>query len=188
MITIPLRILLVEDSATDVALIKRNIKKIVEDPQFELVEDLSGCENKMMNFIPDLVISDYNLPNCDGFEVLELTQKIDPEIPFIFITGTIEDEDLAANTILAGATGFILKKHMPQLDEKLKPLFKKIVYNMVANDELRERIRKNKIAVNQIYNYLDELNADKEEQMENLDKIRQDIKNSKSGEDDANKA
>ncbi|HSP11856.1 MAG TPA: response regulator [Salegentibacter sp.] len=186
MITIPLRILLVEDSETDVSLIKRNINKIVENTEFEVVENLSGCENKLLNFIPDLVISAYNLPSCDGFEILELTRSINPEMPFIFITGTIEDEDLAANTILGGATGFILKKHMHCLDEKLKPLLKKIVYNIVGHDDFRERIRKNKIAVNQIYNYLDELHDDNEEQRGNIDKIRKDIENYKSGGDDAN--
>ncbi len=38
-----------------------------------------------------------------------------------------------------------------------------------------ERIRKNKIAVNQIYNYLEELPGDNEEQQENIDKIRNNI-------------
>lgn len=186
MIIIPLRILLVEDSQTDISLIKEHINKIVENTEFQVVDNLSGCENRLLNFVPDVVISDYNLPNCDGFEILELTRSIDPEMPFIFITGTIEDEDLAANTILARATGFILKKHMHSLDEKLKPLLKKIVYNMVAHDDLRERIRKNKIAVNQIYNYLDELHDDNEEQQGSIDKIKKDIENYKSGQDDAN--
>lgn len=186
MIIIPIRILLVEDNKTDISLIKKNINRIVENTEFQVVDNLSDCENKLLNFVPDVVISDYNLPSCDGFEILELTRSIDPEMPFIFITGTIEDEDLAANTILARATGFILKKHMHCLEEKLKPLLKKIVYNMVTNDDLRERIRKNKIAVNQIYNYLDELHEDNEEQQGNIDKIRKEIENYKSGKDDAN--
>ncbi|MGM0933302.1 MAG: hypothetical protein ACQEWD_07645 [Bacteroidota bacterium] len=48
---------------------------------------------------------------------------------------------------------------------------------MVTNDDLRERIRKNKIAVNQIYNYLDNLRNDNEEQHGNIDKIRKNIEN-----------
>ncbi|WP_372918623.1 response regulator [Salegentibacter sp.] len=187
MISIPLHILLINSQTSDIELIKEQVGEIVEKPHFEVVDDLAGCENKLLYFVPDVVISDYNLPSCDGFEVLELTRSIDPEMPFIFITGTIEDEDLAAHTILAKATGFILKKHMNSLDEKLKPLLKKIVYNIVARDDLRERIRKNKIAVNQIYNYLDELHDDNREQQGNIDKIRKDIENYKSGNDDARK-
>lgn len=56
---------------------------------------------------------------------------------------------------------------------------------MVAHDDFRERIRKNKIAVNQIYNYLDELHDDNEEQQGNIDKIRKDIENYKSGKENA---
>lgn len=59
---------------------------------------------------------------------------------------------------------------------------------MVPHGDLRERIRKNKIAVNQIYNYLDSLQDDNEAQQENIKKIRQNIIDSKSGKDDARKA
>lgn len=187
MISIPLRILLINSQASDIELIKEQVCKIVEKPHFEVVDDLAGCENKLLYFVPDVVISDYILPNCDGFEIMELVNSKVPEMPLIFITGAIESEELASHTILAGATGFILKKHMHCLDEKLKPLLKKIVYNIVAHDELRERIRKNKIAVNQIYNYLDELHSDNEEQQDNIEKLRKDIENYKSGNDDARK-
>ena len=112
MISIPLRILLVEDNDTDALLIQRHLRKLVESPQIEVVEDLEACRHQLVNFVPDLVLSDYNLPTCTGMEVLKLSQEIDPELPLIFITGTIDDEELAANTILAGASGYILKKNM----------------------------------------------------------------------------
>lgn len=117
-------------------------------------------------------------------EVLELTQSIDSTVPFIFLTGTINDEELAAHTILAGASGYILKKHMDVLDEKLKPIFKKVVFNRVSKKDVREQIRKNKIAVNQIYNYLDSLKADNTEQKNNIGKIRESIEQFKFRDDD----
>lgn len=151
------------------------------EPHFEVVEDLAACENKLLNFIPDVVISDYNLPSCDGFEIMQLVNSTVPDMPLIFITGAIEDEELASHTILARAIGFIPKKHMASLDEKLKPLLKKVVYNMVLHDDLRERIRKNKIAVNQIYSYLDTIQVDNEKQQEDIKKIREDIGKFNSG-------
>lgn len=172
MIRTSLRILLVEDQETDVVLIKRKIGKIVEKPEIEVVESLQACKDRMINFVPDVVISDYNLPTCTGLEVLELVKGIDEAVPFIFITGTINDEELAANTILAGASGYILKKHMDDLDKKLYPLFKKVVVNMVTREDLRERLRQNKIAVNQVYDYLNNLKADNAEQRENIRKIK----------------
>lgn len=175
MITTSLRILLVEDLETDVVLIKRQIGKVVEKPVIEVVDDLDSCKERMINFVPDVIISDYNLPTCSGLDVLELVKNIDNSVPFIFLTGTIDDEELAANTILSGASGYILKKHMNELAEKLYPLFKKVVFNMIAREDLRERLRKNKKAVNQVYDYLNSLHADNEEQRENIRKIKETI-------------
>jgi len=50
-----------------------------------------------------------------------------------------------------------------------------VVFNMLEKEELREKIRRNKIAVNQIYQYLDEINAENEEQRLSLSKIRANI-------------
>lgn len=184
MITTPLRILLVEDNETDVILTKRTIGKIVKTPEIAVVEDLSDCRSKMVNFIPDVVISDYNLPTCTGLDILQLVQEIDSTVPFIFLTGTVNDEELAANTILAGAWGYILKKHMDDLEERLRPLLKKVVFNITAKHELRERLRQNKIAVNQIYDYLDSLKNDNREQKENISKIKENLSRFNLGEDD----
>ncbi len=178
MIKIPLRILLVEDNEADVIITRRAIQKLVEKPEIEVVEDLSACRNMLVNFIPDVIISDYNLPTCTGLDVLHLVQDKDPNVTFIFLTGTVHDEELAANTILAGASGYILKKHMSNLEEKLKPLFKKAVFRMSEKQEVRERLRQNKIAINQINDYLDGLKADNQEQRENISKIKSTIKDS----------
>lgn len=184
MITTPLRILLVEDSEADIFLTKRTIKKIVQAPEVEVVENLSGCRERMINFVPDVVISDYNLPTCNGLEVLQLVQEVNNTVPFIFLTGTINDEELAANTILAGAWGYILKKHMNDLEERLYPLLKKVVFNITAKDDLREHLRQNKIAVNQIYDYLDNLKSDNKDQRENIDKIKNNLSKFNLGDND----
>jgi len=172
MIKTPLRILLVEDEETDAVLIKRQISKIVENSEIKVAEDFPAFEGLFTSFLPDLVISDYNLPNGTGLDVMETVKSIDENVPLIFITGALDDDELAADTILSGASGFILKKHMPVLNEKLEPLLKQVVYNMVQHEELREQIRKNKIAVHQIYSYLDNMKADDKEQRENIEKIR----------------
>jgi len=175
MISKKLNILLVEDNQSDVFLIKRQIKKIVSVPEIEVTDNLEDCKDLLINFAPDVVLSDYNLPNCTGLDIMEAVKEYDSTIEFIFITGTIDDEELAANTILNGASGYILKKHINNLAEKLKPLLKKVVINMVSKDELRERIRNNKITVNQIYSYLDKINSDNAEQRDNIKNIKQAI-------------
>ena len=184
MITIPLRILLVEDNEADVLITKRTLKGIVDSPEIEVVEDADSCRESMINFIPDVVISDYNLPSCNGLEILQLVKDKDPAVPFIFLTGTIHDEELAANTILAGASGYILKKHMNELEERLRPLMKKVAFNMSTRNDLRERLRQNKISINQIYDYLDNLKKDNLDQRENIEKLKENIQQSKEDDDD----
>lgn len=175
MITTKLRILLIEDYKTDAELIEIQIKSFVEDFEIKIVDNLPDFTRELQSFVPDVILSDYNLPTCTGLDILEEAKAHDPNIPFIFITGTIDDDEMAANTILSGASGFILKKHMNTLAEKLEPLFKQVVFNMIKQDELREKIRKNKIAVNQIYDYLDKIDVDTEEQKININKIRKNI-------------
>lgn len=173
MITAALRILLVEGANSDIDIISEHIHKIVVKPEIKSVDNIDDCQRELERFVPDVVISEYNLPTCTGIDVLELTRRFDEEIPFIFLTGALEDEEIAKDTILAKAFGFILKKNMPVLQEQLRPLLKKVVFNMVEQDEIREKIRKNKIVVNQIYQYLDTIRNDDTEQRININEIRE---------------
>ncbi|TVZ27676.1 response regulator receiver domain-containing protein [Gillisia sp. Hel_I_86] len=175
MITIPLRILIAEDHKTDAELITYHLHAIVEAPEIKVVDNLINFKAALQNFIPDVILSDYNLPSCTGLDILKATQEYDINMPFIFITGTIEDEELAANTILSGASGFILKKNMHQLQDKLRPLLKRVVFNISQQEIVREKVRKNRIAVNQIYQYLDNIKGENEEQRENLKEIKKNI-------------
>ena len=184
MITLPLRVLLVEDNEADVVITVRTLQKLIEAPEIQVVEDLESCRESMTGFIPDVVISDYNLPGCTGLDVLHLVKEKDPSVAFIFLTGTVNDEELAANTILAGASGYILKKNMKQLQEKLRPLLKQVVFKMSTRSGVREKMRQSKISVNQIYDYLDTLKLDNENQQENIDRIKDSIKKFKVEKDD----
>lgn len=175
MITTNLRILLVEDVKTDADLISFHLKGMVRNPEIKLVDSLADLRNELLNFIPDLVISDYNLPACNGLEVLEVTKATLPDTAFIFLTGAVDDDEVAANTVLSGANGFILKKHMEQLSQKLLPLLKRVVVQMEGRREIHERRRQNRISMNKIYGYLDKIKAENEQQRENLRQIRENI-------------
>ncbi|MBI2060999.1 MAG: response regulator [Nitrospirae bacterium] len=56
----------------------------------------------------DLVISDYTLPAFDGLSALSIAKSIRPELPFIFLSGTM-GEERAAEAVLNGATDYVLK-------------------------------------------------------------------------------
>lgn len=184
MIKTPLRILLAEDHQTDAELITYHLSQIVEKLEIKVVDNLALFSQELQNFIPDVIISDYNLPTCTGLDILKTTKDFDPNLPFIFLTGTIEDEDLAANTVLAGASGFILKKNMHALQEKLKPLLKRVVFNMNDRSQVREKLRNNRIAVNHIYQYLENMEYENEDQKRSLKDIKKSMDELNFGEND----
>lgn len=122
-----LKILLVEDNLEDAQLIEYHIKKIIKQPELIHVDTFEGFKNTLNCYNPDVIISDYKMNGFNGMEVLLYTKKNSLIHNFIFITGTVDDEELAAETILNGATGYILKKNLKSLHLKLLPYFQKIV-------------------------------------------------------------
>ncbi len=126
MIKEKLRILIVEDNPNDASLIEYHLKKIIEKPEIKKVDTFSKFKEFVHFFDPDVIISDYKLNGFTGMEVLDYVNQETTIRHFIFVTGTIYDEELAAETILNGATGYILKKHMKTLNSKLLPYFTKI--------------------------------------------------------------
>ena len=183
MIKEPLQILLVEDSPSDSTLIKREISKIAKNATITVCNNLSDFELALTNLMPDLILSDYNLPTCSGLEVLELAQERAPSITFIFITGTINDEELAADTILNGASGYILKKNISMLHKRLEPYLKAISNNGPYINPVRKRILESKKLVSDIEIFLENFSKENMSHREGMLKIQEDLKRLKLGHD-----
>ncbi len=62
----------------------------------------------------DLILSDFSLPSFDGSSALALARARCPDVPFIFVTGTL-GEELAIETLKNGATDYVLKEHLSRL-------------------------------------------------------------------------
>jgi signal transduction histidine kinase len=62
----------------------------------------------------DLILADYTLPLFDGISALRIAQEICPEIPFIFVSGTLAEE-LAIEALKIGATDYVLKTRLSRL-------------------------------------------------------------------------
>src|SRR5438876_6333482 len=62
----------------------------------------------------DLVISDVSLPSFNGKAALEIVRRDYPEIPFLFVSGTI-GEEAAIESLLGGATDYVLKHRFSRL-------------------------------------------------------------------------
>jgi len=127
MIQDKIKILIVEDNSNDAKLIDYHIRKILAAPEITKVETFDDFISALDSFCPDIILSDYRMNGFTGMEVLEYTNDNSNVSNFIFITGTIYDEELAAQTILSGATGYILKKNINILHQKLLPYFEQLL-------------------------------------------------------------
>lgn len=62
----------------------------------------------------DLILSDYTMPGFSGMDALTLAHEKHPEIPFLFVSGTI-GEDTAIEALKNGATDYVLKHRLMRL-------------------------------------------------------------------------
>ncbi len=136
-----IKILIIEDEAA----IRRVLKKIIveESENYQVDEAEDGFLGfKMIEKIDyDLVLSDIKMPNMDGVEVLERTQKIKPEIPFIMISGHGELET-AVETMRMGAFDYISKP--PDLNRLLNAIRNALDKKqlLVENKRLKKKVNK----------------------------------------------
>ena len=109
-----LRILLLEDNDTDAALVQDLLE--ADGLRCELVrvqtraEFISALEDRQL----DLILADYSLPSFDGVSALKLTSGSRPDLPFIFVSGTL-GEEVAIEALKIGATDYVLKTKLSRL-------------------------------------------------------------------------
>lgn len=110
-----LRILNLEDNERDAEL--NEVMLTARWPRCELVrvdtrQDFIAALEKEGNL--DLILSDYTMPGFDGREALALAHERRPEVPFLFVSGTI-GEDAAIEALKNGATDYVLKHRLMRL-------------------------------------------------------------------------
>jgi CheY-like chemotaxis protein len=73
----------------------------------------------------DLILCDYSMPAFDGASALVLTQEKCPDVPFIFVSGTI-GEDRAVEALKGGATDYVLKDRPARLAPSIKRALREV--------------------------------------------------------------
>jgi two-component system, cell cycle sensor histidine kinase and response regulator CckA len=109
-----LRVLIVEDVPTDADLNKREVRRVLPESEFMCVETREDFLSALETFNPDIILSDYKLPNFDGMTALKLALGHCPDTPFIIITGSM-NEDTAVECMKAGAWDYVIKEHIKRL-------------------------------------------------------------------------
>jgi signal transduction histidine kinase len=106
-----LRILLVEDSPEDAELMCEQMLDAGLDASFERVETSAELREALLRFAPDIVLSDLSMPGFSGNLALYIVRGWHPDVPFIFVSGTIGEENAVA-ALHQGANDYIIK-HQP---------------------------------------------------------------------------
>src|SRR5215813_11451326 len=101
-------ILLVEDNEDDAFFILSALKKGGIAHVSKCVTGRDEFIAALSEFKPDLVLSDYKLPEFAEMEPLYLVREKSPDLPFILVTGAL-GEELSVEVMKEGATDYILK-------------------------------------------------------------------------------
>ena len=109
-----LRVLLVEDVEDDAFFATRELKRAGLVVDSRRVECEADFRRELGEFRPDVILSDFNMPQFDGMHALVIARETAPDIPFIFVSGTL-GEDYAIRALKNGATDYVLKSNLVRL-------------------------------------------------------------------------
>lgn len=109
-----LRILILEDLASDAELMLREVQREGIEFDARRVESETDFRKQLLEFRPDLILADYSLPSYDGMSALTLACKEIPNVPFILVSGTL-GEEIAVESLHHGATDYVLKDRLSRL-------------------------------------------------------------------------
>ncbi|HEX7926019.1 MAG TPA: response regulator, partial [bacterium] len=109
-----LRVLFVEDSEDDLALLLRELRKGGYDPAHVRVETELALRAALDIQTWDLILSDFSMPMFDGIAAFEIARSLRPEVPFIFVSGRI-GEERAVDAMRRGVKDYVLKDNLRRL-------------------------------------------------------------------------
>jgi signal transduction histidine kinase/DNA-binding response OmpR family regulator len=133
-------ILHLEDSAIDGALVRDFLEADGVSVRIRRVWTRDDFADALAGREFDLILADHQLPSFDGDAALEMARDLAPEIPFIFVSGTL-GEDVAVESLRRGATDYVVKQRMDRLPA--------VVARALAEQREREQRRETEVALAQ---------------------------------------
>jgi two-component system, cell cycle sensor histidine kinase and response regulator CckA len=127
----PLYILHLEDNPIDAALVQSTLKAggiACETTRVQTHDDFVAALE--LGF--DLILSDFSLPEFDGLSALKIAHTEYPDLPVIFVSGTL-GEERAVEALKCGATDYVLKEGV----ERLIPAVRRAMHELEARVERR---------------------------------------------------
>jgi PAS domain S-box-containing protein len=120
-----IRILIVEDVATDAEMAERELRKANISFCSKRVDTKEAFLRELTVFTPDIILSDYSLPKFNGLEALRLLKQSKLDIPLILATGSLTEE-VAVRCMKEGASDYILKTSLTRLPSAVLNVLEKV--------------------------------------------------------------
>ena len=131
----PLRLLLIDDSDDDAALVVRELSRAGYSVAAQRVDTPEDLTTALTSARWDLAIADYSMPQFNGLAALTLLREHSPGLPLIFVSGTIAEDDVA-KAMRIGAQDYIpkgdLARLVPTVDRQLQESAARIAHPHVA--------------------------------------------------------
>jgi signal transduction histidine kinase/CheY-like chemotaxis protein len=116
-------VIVIEDSEDDYRLLLRKLRATSLQVEATRVQNAAELREALALGYYDAVIADHRLPTFTSFDALKQVREVDPDLPFLIVSGTI-GEDLAVEAMRAGADDYLLKERLgrllPALERALK--------------------------------------------------------------------
>ena len=109
-----LDVLLIEDSAADVELTIQRLTQGGLRCRYRIVAAELDLRRALQERTPGVILSDFSLPGFDGMTALAIARELAPEVPFLFLSGTI-GEERAIEALRCGAVDYVLKSNPKRL-------------------------------------------------------------------------
>ncbi len=129
-----IRVLFIEDVAFEATLALSYLKRAGLTCESLRVETEQELREALRDFNPTVILSDFSLPQFDGLSALSIAHEITPDVPFIFVSGTI-GEERAIDALLCGAVDYVLKTNL----SRLAPAVKRALSDAAALEERRQQ-------------------------------------------------
>jgi PAS domain S-box-containing protein/putative nucleotidyltransferase with HDIG domain len=113
--TEPLKVLMIEDSPSDAALVARELQRAERAVEPTLVANAQELAEALPSAHWDVVLSDYALPGIDAVGAFSMVREADSDVPFVVVSGTV-GEERAVELMRLGVTDYVLKDHLSRLN------------------------------------------------------------------------
>src|ERR1051325_6099356 len=100
--SIPVKVLIVEDSEADTTLLLRELRRGGYEPTYERVQSRETMVDALNRGHWDLIVADHSMPHFNTIEAIQVVRESGMDLPFIIVSGTMGEEEAVA-AMKAGA-------------------------------------------------------------------------------------